>query len=62
MKTIKIVVDKLPKCCEECIFLNTAKLFEHEYCPVIDEYLNIYGDCEDKRHKNCKLEVVKKNK
>lgn len=33
-----------------------------EYCPVIDEYLNVYGDCEDKRHKNCKLEVVIKNK
>jgi hypothetical protein len=62
MKVLKIIVDELPKCCEECDLLNCSKVFPHEYCPVIDKEFNIYSDCEDIRHKDCKLKVVKTNK
>jgi hypothetical protein len=55
MKIKKIYVDKLPKSCEECILLNVSKQFIHEYCPLIDMELNIYGDCENKRHNKCSL-------
>lgn len=55
MKIKIIFVDELPKSCEECTLLNISKQFTHEYCPIIDRELNVYGDCEDKRHNECIL-------